>query len=39
MPGEVERLIESAGAAAGPMKWNRNHEVRPVEHRGAAMPD
>jgi hypothetical protein len=39
MPGEVERLVESAGTAFGRMKWNRNHDVRAVEHSAAALPD
>jgi len=39
MPSHVERLIESAGAASGRMKGNRNHEVRPVEYRAAVLLD
>jgi hypothetical protein len=39
MPRQVESLVESAGAAFGRMKWNRNHDVRAVEHSAAALPD
>jgi hypothetical protein len=39
MPRQIERLVESAGAAFGRMKWNRNHDVRPVEHSAAGLPD
>ena len=39
MPREVERLIESTGAAPRWMKRDGNHDVRVFEHGPAALPD